>query len=66
LTKAILVVEEEFPGCQVVFIFNNATCHMKYAQDALRLFKTHFEDRGMNSKPTCMSLVVVSTPPENG
>jgi len=39
---------------------------MKYAPDTLRLFKTHFEDRGMDSKPTRMSLVVVSTHPKNG
>ena len=34
-TKAIPVFEAEFPGCQALFMLDNATSHCRYANDAL-------------------------------
>ena len=50
-TKAIPTFEAEFPGCQALFIFDNAKNHSKYAEDALSVCKMNLEDGGKNAKP---------------
>ncbi|RPB01925.1 hypothetical protein L873DRAFT_1884324 [Choiromyces venosus 120613-1] len=32
----LMVFESAFPGCQALFLFNNATSHSAYSKDALR------------------------------
>jgi len=66
LTKAIPVVEEEFPGCQGLFIFDNATSHMKYAEDALRVTKMNLEDGGKNAKIMRSTSIGADAHPERG
>ena len=66
LTKAIPVFEEEFPGCQGLFMFGNATSHMKYAEDALRVTKRNLEDGGKNAKIMRSTVIADDAHPERG
>lgn len=38
---AITVFEAAYPNCQVLFLFDNATSHSAYAEDALRVGRMH-------------------------
>jgi len=42
-TKGIPTFEAEFPGCQALFMFDNAKNHSKYAVDALRVCKMNLK-----------------------
>jgi len=57
-TNAIVIFEAEFPGCQALFMFDNAKNHIKYADDAFRVFKMNLEDGGKNAKPMRSTFVV--------
>lgn len=65
LTKVIQAFEEEFHGYQALFMFDNATTHMKYAEYSLRVSKINLEDGGKNAKPMRTLLVVNLAHPEN-
>lgn len=66
LTKAIPAFEEGFPGCQVLFMFDNAKSHIKYVEDALRVSKMNLEDGGKNARPMRATFVADITHPEGG
>ena len=66
ITKAIPAFEEEFPGCQALFMFDNAKSHIKYAEDALRVSEINLEDRGKNANPMRATFVVDITHPKGG
>lgn len=65
-TKAILTFEAEYPGCQALFMFDNAKDHVTFAEDLLRVSKMNLEDRGKNVKPMQRTFVQDKEHPEGG
>jgi len=49
--KAIRVIEAGYPGCESLFMFDNATSHSQYADNPLSVSKINLEDGGKNAKP---------------
>ncbi|RPA91018.1 hypothetical protein L873DRAFT_1626651, partial [Choiromyces venosus 120613-1] len=44
--KAISAFEVEFPGCQALFLFDNAKKHHKYAKNSLQVSKMNMANGG--------------------
>jgi len=65
-TKAIPLLEAEFPGCKALFLFDNAKTHCKYADNALRVSKMNLVDGGKHAKQMRTTYGVDIQHPEGG
>lgn len=50
VSKAIPVFNAQFPGCKVLFTFDNAENHLKYASNTLLVLEMNLEPGGKNTK----------------
>ncbi|RPB03246.1 hypothetical protein L873DRAFT_1787065 [Choiromyces venosus 120613-1] len=64
--KAISAFEAEFPGCQALFLFDNAKNHCKYVENALRVSKMNMADSGKHARPIHTTYVLDKSHPDGG
>ncbi|RPA95111.1 hypothetical protein L873DRAFT_1846142 [Choiromyces venosus 120613-1] len=64
--KAILAFEAEFPGCQALFLFDNAKNHCKYAENILWVSKMNMADSGKHARPIHTTYVLDKSHSDGG